>query len=87
MAGWQRRARFGVATVFVVSAVFVYFAIGRRPPQSVPAEVKRIDPTASQENSGCKVMRYRGQTRAFELTCETQLAYAVPAADDGAALR
>ena len=64
-----------MATIFVASAVFVYFAIGRRPPQAAPAEVKRIDPAASQESSGCTVTRFRGQTKSFELTCETQLAY------------
>jgi LPS export ABC transporter protein LptC len=75
MALWQKRARFTAATVFLASAVFVYFAIGRRPPQTAPAEVKRIDPAASQESSGCRVIRWRGESRDFELTCETQLAY------------
>lgn len=76
MAAWQKRARFGVATIFVVSAVLVYFAIGRRPPPAAPVEVKRIDPAASQESSGCTVIRWRGQTKSFELTCKTQLTYA-----------
>jgi len=75
MAVWQRRARFVVAVFGVACAVIVYFAIGRRPPAVAPAEVKRIDPAATQESVGGNVQRFRGERRDFEVGWDTQLTY------------
>jgi lipopolysaccharide export system protein LptA len=75
MSPWQKRARFVVAVFGLVAAGVVYFAIGRRPPVATPGEVKRIDPAASAESTGCTIKRFRGETPDFELTCKTQLAY------------
>ena len=75
MAVWQRRARFAVAVFGVACAVIVYFAIGRRPPAATTAEVKRIDPAATQESVGGNVQRFRGERRDFEISWATQLTY------------
>lgn len=75
MTVWQRRARVAVAVFGVACAVIVYFAIGRRPPAAAPAEVKRIDPAATQESVGGNVQRFRGERRDFEIGWDTQLTY------------
>jgi lipopolysaccharide export system protein LptA len=64
-----------VAVAGLAALAIVYFAIGRRPPPAAPVDLKRIDPAASAESSGCTMQRFRGEKRDFELTCETQLAY------------
>ncbi|HTM02570.1 MAG TPA: LptA/OstA family protein [Vicinamibacterales bacterium] len=75
MGSWQQRARWVVAVFGIVSAVVVYFAIGRRHQAPPPAPVKRIDPAASAESVGGSLERRRGDKRDFLVTFDTQLLY------------
>ena len=72
---WQKRARLAIAVFGIAFAAVVFFALRERQQPVAVAAVKRLDPKAIVETSGCVLQSITGTRKNFTVSCDRQLTY------------